>query len=318
VGLLAVGTLLFAVYLVRLDWQAVYAAVSAFPPGIALWVVALNLFAGVLKFGRWSKLLQRRGIEMPGSRFEEYLAINAGFFLGLVTPGTSGELSRSAFSGVESKRAMAIVSFEKLTDLGVLLLMVAGSAVVQFTTGMQSWLVSFAIIAVTVVAYSLFLRFDWVVTAPFRFLLGRVGNDEQIEKARSAYRELYELCQDRTAVIGSIAFSALLWVLPVVQMHLILNGFGVDVPIKTSAFAFLLPYLIGVVSMMPAGIGAFDMAVTEIGTRAISLAGVAAAMGALAPICFRILVTVPLIALGYVSQIALNIRRTRKARETAG
>ncbi len=37
----------------------------------------------------------------------------------------------------------------------------------------------------------------------------------------------------------------------------------------------------------------------------------------LAPLYFRLRVTAPLIALGYASQIVLNIRRTRKAREIA-
>ena len=42
-GLLRLGTVLFAVYLVQLDWEAVRDIHIAFPGGVAVLVVALNL-----------------------------------------------------------------------------------------------------------------------------------------------------------------------------------------------------------------------------------------------------------------------------------
>jgi uncharacterized protein (TIRG00374 family) len=308
-SLLAAGSALFGLYLVRLDWGAVRDTRSAFPVGIGFLVVVLNLLTGALKYGRWSGLLRRRGIEERGSALEEYLAINAGFFLGLVTPGTSGELTRGAFSGVSSARATSIVGYEKTSDLAVLLLMVAGSFVVQFTNGLASWVASGLILLVSGAAYVLFLRFDKMVTAPVRILLERFGNERHVETARGMYWEFYELLKDRRALVVSLGYSALLWVLPVIQMHLIMAGLGGDVPFKTSAFTFLFPYLIGVLSLIPAGIGAFDMAADAFGGRAIALAGAATELGSLAPLFFRVLVTVPLIAFGYVCQLILNAAR---------
>jgi len=308
-GLLLLGTVLFAVYLAQLDWEAVRNTRIAFPVGVAVLVVTLNLLTGALKYGRWSQLLRRRGIEERGSRFEEYLAINAGFFLGLVTPGTSGELARGAFSGVPNSRAVAIVGFEKTSDFGVLLLMVAGSAVVQFTNGISSWIASGVILFVTSAAYLLFLRFDRLATSPVRWLLERFGNSKQVNTARGVYWEFYELMRDRRALAASVMFSGLLWTLPVIQMHLILGGLDGNIPLKTSAFVFLFPYLIGILSMIPAGIGAFDIATDQIGGRAIAMSGAAGMAGSLAPLYFRLFVTVPLIALGYLCQIALDARR---------
>ena len=307
------GTALFAAYLVRLDWNAVRESRAAFPFGVAMLVIILNLLTGALKYGRWLRLLRMRGIEQRGSRFDEYLAINAGFFLGLVTPGTSGELARSALSEVPSVRALAIIGFEKLSDLGVLLLMVAGSAVVQFTSGTTSWVASILILLVTVSVYVLFLRFDRLVTGPFRFLLERFGKSSHVEAARGVYWEFYELLGDRRTLVHSAVFSALLWTLPVVQMHLILSGLDGQLPFKTSAFVFLFPYLIGILSMIPAGIGAFDIAAGQFGGRAIEMAGAAGSLGSLAPLYFRVFVTVPLIALGYVCHIALDLKRRKVA-----
>ena len=310
-GLLILGTVLFALYLGRLDWDAVKQTRNVFPVGVAALVISLNLLTGILKYGRWSRLLEKRGIDRSGGWLDEYLAINAGFFLGLVTPGTSGELARSALSDVPSSRALAIIGFEKISDFGVLLLMVAGSAIVQFTSGFTSWVVSGAIVSGTLGAYVLFRRFDRLVTWPLRFLIERFGDSEQVTTARSVYWEFYELLGDRRALVFSAFFSALLWTLPVVQMHLILTGLGGDIPFKTSAFVFLLPYLIGILSMIPAGIGAFDIATDQIGGRAITMAGAAGAFGTLAPLYFRVFVTVPLIILGYVCHIILDVRRRK-------
>ncbi len=310
-GLLALGTALFAIYLFRLDWSAAEKARSAFPAGVAVLIISLNILIGFLKYGRWSLLLQWREIDRPGSRVDEYLAINAAFFLGLVTPGTSGELARSALSKVPSSRALAIIGFEKISDLGVLLLMCAGSAVVQFTSGMTSWLASGAILFATVGAYVLFLRFHRLVTGPFRFLLERLGDASQVETARYIYREFYELLGDRRALVSSGLFSALLWTVPVIQMHFILSGLGGDIPFKTSAFVLLAPYLIGTLSMIPAGIGSFDIAAAQVGGRAIEIAGAAGGLGSLSPLYFRVLATIPLIVLGYLCHIAVDIRRKK-------
>lgn len=310
-GLLALGTVLFAMYVYRLDWGAAERTRTAFPARIAALVISLNLLAGFLKYGRWSLLLQWRNIDQRGSRAHEYLAVNAAFFLGLVTPGTSGELARSALSEVPSSRALAIIGFEKISDLGVLFLMFAGSAVVQFTSGTTSWLASGAIVFATVGAYVLFLRFHRLVTGPFRFVLERFGDSTRLETVRYVYREFYELLGDRRALVSSGLFSALLWVVPVIQMHLIIAGLGGDIPFKTSAFVLLAPYLIGTLSMIPAGIGSFDIATAQIGGRAIEMAGAAGGLGSLAPLYFRVLVTVPLIVLGYLCHIAVDIRHKR-------
>jgi len=305
-ALLVVGTILLAVYLLRLDWATVRLARQAFPVGIAISVVLLNLITGALKYGRWSQLLARRGIDTRGTAFEEYLAINAGFFIGLVTPGTSGELTRGAFSKVPNVRAVSIVGYEKTSDLAVLILMVAGSAVVQFTSGISSWIASGLILLATGLSYTMFVKYDWLVTAPVRWLLHRFGSDRQVASMRGVYWEFYDLLRDRRAILTSAVYSVLLWTLPVVQMHLIIIGLGGDIPFKTSAFTFLFPYLIGVLSLIPAGIGAFDIATDQFGSQAISMAGAAGELGSIVPLYFRLLVTVPLIALGYMSQVILS------------
>jgi hypothetical protein len=103
-ALLLFGAVLFCVYLTRVGWADVTAAGRVFPLGIALLVILLNSGTGILKLSRWQGLLRSRGISLPSSVGQKYLAVNAGLFLGLVTPGTAGELARGALSDVKNSR----------------------------------------------------------------------------------------------------------------------------------------------------------------------------------------------------------------------
>lgn len=308
-ALLVLGACLFSVYLIRLDWAAVSAAGLIFPVGTASFILLLNFGTGILKLRRWQGLLRSRGIDTPRSLGQEYLAVNAGFFLGLVTPGTSGELARGALSNVKSSRAVALVAFEKTTDLGILLLMVFASLVVQFTAGLASWVFAGVLGVLCVLFYVIYMRFDRWLTGPVKWLLGKVVSEAKQDLARSIYWEYYELVASRRVLLRSCLYSTGLWILPVLQMHMILRGMGSAPPLKTSAFLFLGPYLVGVASMIPSGVGAFDLTVNELGGRALELAGSTMVAASVAPLYFRLLVTLPLIVLGFASYVMLNIRK---------
>lgn len=298
--LLGAGTALLILYLRGLDFSAVPEAASRFSLGMVVLVVSLNLFPGALKYLRWRHFLGRRGL--AGGGFRSYLAVNASFYLGLVTPGTVGELSRAFVAGEgETGRATAVVAFEKLTDLVVLLILVVGSAAVQFTTGPTSWLVVGAAVLLVGAGHWLFLRFDNLVTAPVKFLLERVVSRDRKLSLRDAYWEFYELAQDRRLTLVSVVVSALLWIVTLAQMHLIFAGLGWELPLKTTALALFLPYLVGVVSMVPLGLGAFELTMARVSHSGLA-AGVVgdAAMG---PLFFRVLVTVPLIVGGYACHL---------------
>lgn len=309
--LFGVGTLLLGLYLYGLDYAVLIDLARSFSLGIAAVVIALNVLPGGIKYFRWRYLLDRRGLGVTG--FRGYLAVNASFFLGLVTPGTAGELSRAWVSeSEEAGRATAVVVFEKLTDFAILLLLVAGSAAVQFTEGLQSW----GIVAVAGVGvaglYALFLRYDALLTGPLKYVLSRALSDERRESLREAYWEFYELLQDRRLVLISAVASTALWLVTLVQMHLIFTGLGWTLPLKTTALALFLPYLLGVVSFIPMGLGVFELVmsrVTEIGVLASVAGGTA-----IGPLFFRLLVTLPLVLGGYASHLALTLRPRREVR----
>lgn len=307
-GLLAIGTILLGVYLWGLDYSSLLDAASGFSAGIAVAVLALNLVPGALKYYRWQRFLRGRGLE-PGD-FRGYLAVNASFYLGLITPGTVGELSRAFVAeSDQAGRATAAVVFEKLTDFAVLLLLVVGSAAVQFTTDFRSWLVVAAAAVLVGVVYILFRQFDHLMTGPLKFVLDRVVSDQRQESMRDSYWEFYELAGDHRLAVISVLVSAALWGLTLAQMHLIFVGLGWAVPLKTTALILFLPYLIGVVSLIPVGLGVFELTMSRVMESGTIGAGTAVA--GVGPLFFRFLVTLPLVVGGYLCHLALMASRGR-------
>lgn len=309
--LFGAGTVLLVLYLKGLDYSTLLRSARTFPVGIAAAVVAINVLPGGIKYLRWRHFLTERGLGVEGWR--GYLAVNASFYLGLVTPGTAGELSRAWVSeSDEAGRATAVVAFEKLTDFAVLLLLVAGSAAVQFTEGLRSWAVVGAACVGVVGLYALFLRYDGLVTTPVKYLLQRAVSQERRESLRDAYWEFYELLDDRKLTLLSAVASAALWIVTLAQMQLIFAGLGWELPLKTTALALFLPYLLGVVSLIPLGLGVFEIVmsrVTEIGILASVAGGTA-----LGPLFFRFLVTLPLVVGGYACHLSLTFIRGRSTR----
>lgn len=306
--LLAVGTGLLVVYLRGLDYGALLSAAEAFPVAVAVAVVAINVLPGAIKYLRWRHFLDARGLGIEG--FKGYLAVNASFFHGLVTPGTAGELSRAWVSeSDEAGKATAVVAFEKLTDLVVLVLLVAVSAAVQFTGGGRSWAVVGVACLAVLGGYALFVRYDRLLTTPLKLLLRHAVSDDRRESLRDAYWEFYELVEDRRLVVLSVVASAALWLVTLAQMQLIVAGLGWDLAFKTTAVALFLPYLAGVVSLIPLGLGVFELMMARVAQVDLLVTTVEGA--AIGPLFFRFLVTVPLVLGGYLCHLALTLTRWR-------
>lgn len=298
---LGAGTILLIVYLWGLDYGSLWAATGSFSLAIAATVVSLNVLPGVLKYYRWIRFLRDRGLGSSGIR--EYLSVNASFYLGLVTPGTSGELSRAFIANSARKdRATAIVVFEKLTDFVVLALLGVTSVAVQATGGLTSWVVAVGAVGLTAVGYATFRRFDHLLTRLLKWILQRTVSSSRIESLREAYWEFYELLGDRKLAAISFLVSLALWGVTLLQMHLIFYGLGWEIPLKTTALSLFLPYLAGVVSAIPLGLGVFEVSMSRLVEGGLVGLGATAELG---PLFFRFLVSVPLVVGGYLCHLYL-------------
>lgn len=290
-------------YLSGLNYTALWLSARRFPVGVGVLILGLNVVPGGVKYIRWRRVLSEMQLVAKGWR--GYLVINAAFFLGLVTPGTSGELSRAWIgNGGEARERSAAIVFEKLTDLLVLVVFATASAAIQLTEGASLLGVIALILTVVGALYVVVVNFDWILTAPLKLLVERLVPEARLSPVREAYWRFYELLEDRNLVLMSLLASSALWSVTLLQMHLIFSGLGWDVPLKTSALALFLPYLVGVVSMIPLGLGVFEVTMSK--AMSVGVVGGLGSGAALGPLFFRFLVTLPLIVGGYACHVALT------------
>lgn len=307
--LLGLGSALLAFYLARLDYDILVQRLDGFPLEYAIWIMALNALVGLVKVGRWRLLLSSRSFD--GQFLDQYLAVNSSFFMGLVTPGTIGEVSRALRVAGNTSRAFGIVLFEKVMDLGVLLMLVAVAGISQFTEGAQSWGALLGCITIVTVVYAAFCKWHDPFRRPVKLLAQKLLSRHHVEAVRSAYRELYDLMRDPWTVIGTAAVSLLLWLLPLGQMALIYEGLGLDLYLKVVALLYFLPYLVGVLSMVPLGLGTFELSLGAVAMSAGVNGRPVIGIIAIAPVLYRVLVTLPLVIFGYGCQALLTLRSGR-------
>ena len=114
-----IGLAILAFILTRIDLKATLAALKGLHWGYLLLAVAANLPLFGLKAWRWQEMLKMQGIHYPWR--DAFLVFVAGLFLGLVTPGRVGEMSKALYlkqdRDVPVSVGFANVLMDRLFDL---------------------------------------------------------------------------------------------------------------------------------------------------------------------------------------------------------
>ena len=177
----------------------------------------------------------------------------------IVTPGGSGELIKSyylkkKFNHKISKTFPTII-FERLFDLvSVSMILLIVSIILQNT---QVSLFSILILsALTIILVSLRKR------KIFNLLMKIIQKVKFLQKHSEGFVESYSVFHNlaQIKVVSKVlGISLVAWILDAIMIYFIFRGFNVDVGIIFSTFSMYISVLIGVLTMIPAGIG-----VTEI------------------------------------------------------
>ncbi len=134
-----IGLGILVLILLKLDLRATVAALARLQWGYLLLAMAANLPLFGLKAWRWQEMLKMQGIHYPWR--DAFLAFVAGLFLGLVTPGRVGEMSKALYlkqdRGVPASVGLANVLMDRLFDLYTIL--VLGSAGLVWFHLLPNW-----------------------------------------------------------------------------------------------------------------------------------------------------------------------------------
>jgi uncharacterized protein (TIRG00374 family) len=120
-----IGLGILAVILLQVDLKATLSALAGLRWGYLLLAVAANLPLFGLKAWRWQQMLHMQGIHYPWR--DVFLAFVAGLFLGMVTPGRVGEMSKALYlkqdCGLPVSEGLANVLMDRLFDLYTILVL---------------------------------------------------------------------------------------------------------------------------------------------------------------------------------------------------
>jgi uncharacterized protein (TIRG00374 family) len=299
------------------DAPAVLGALAAFPPLLVLPVLLLTVWNYALRWLRWNYYL--RVLEVIGVGWQDSLLVFlSGFAMGL-TPGKSGELTKSYWlreiAGpvhAPFARTAPIVFAERLVD-GIAMLLLATSGLISFRFGALA-LIGVAALAAAAIGL---LQARWLVYAILHALRRRTRARRLAEHLETAYESARELLT-WPRLCGAVGVGVLSWGGECVALYMILLGLGAAPGIELlnqATFALAAGSLVGSASLLPGGLGAAE------GTVAAVLDFVAhqpPAVAAAATLLIRVCTLWFGVALGAIALLVLTRRVLGVRRSLAG
>jgi glycosyltransferase 2 family protein len=138
-GIRLIGLAILVFILLKIDLKATFAVLADLHWGYLVLAIAANFPLFGLKAWRWREMLKMQGIDYPWK--DAFLAFVAGLFLGLVTPGRVGEMSKALYlkqdQGVPASVGLANVLMDRLFDLYTI--MVLGTAGLIWFRLLPNW-----------------------------------------------------------------------------------------------------------------------------------------------------------------------------------
>jgi len=292
--LLIIGSALFAGFLYQARVREAIGSVVLIKPSWLIVLIMTNLCIPLLKMMRWQTILSKFGISFEKSRM--FGAVSAGFFLGLVTPGTSGELGRAMTTDMNKTIGVSTVFFEKLFDLAVLLLIAVSALTIHYFARSISFLTSVFLWSGFVLLLFISSKKNGTIEKWGRLAVRNILPNRWKAKAVEVQDIFNSLVKNFSLSVRCVVYSLVLWIVPGVQFCIIARSLGIDANFEMVLTSFFVPYLAGIISLIPLGLGVLDFSIAGIMTRWY---GVSPALGNASVIAFRLLITFALVIWGF-------------------
>ncbi len=247
------GVAAFAVLSVFADFGKVSAALAGFNLALIPAILGLVSLSYAGRFLRWLYYLKVLKVSVP---LGQNAAIFAAGLSMTISPGKLGEVLKSVFvrqaSGAPIARTAPAVFAERATDgTGMVLWGFIGA----FALGLSPfWVFVFLGVAVFGIAV---LRSKRLSLLAERVLLKLPLLDRLAPHLRAFHGASNELLGARPLVVGT-AISFLSWGLECLGVYLCAVGLGAEAGFLMVTFVFAVSSLLGVLSMIPGGIGAVE------------------------------------------------------------
>ena len=276
----ALGVAVFLVITFLSDFGELKSALANFDLALVPVILGLVTLSYAGRFVRWLYYLRVLKVSVP-------LGQNAAIFVaGLsmtISPGKLGEVLKSVFvrqaSGAPIARTAPAVVAERATDgTG----MVAWGFIGAFALGLSPFYV-FVFLAIAIFGIVV-LRSARLSRLAERVLLKLPLLDRLAPHLRAFHGSSNELLGTRPLVVGTV-ISFLSWGLECFAVYLCAVGLGADVGFLMVVFVFAVSSLLGVLSMIPGGIGAVE---AGLALQFVRLAGMSAGLAGALTLVIRL------------------------------
>jgi len=260
--LLLFGFLIFyVVFIAYSDFQEFSINISQFEFSY-LPIILAFIFLGIIIRGTRQQLLYKQ--------IEVFISFKTGILLyisGLsmiVTPGGSGELIKSYYLkknfGYPLAKTFPVVIMERLLDL-------AGISGVLLIVGLLLGNHNIILLMLILLSVVSLIFVSGKKEKLFNFLLSILEKIPILKKQATSFSESYQVFGELTSskiMTKTLGLSFFVWMTDAIMIYFIFIGFNLNFDIIFSTFSMYGSLLLGVLTMVPAGVGVTEISFVEI------------------------------------------------------
>lgn len=314
--LLAIGLLVLAGMVIVIGPDQIFNALKTANIYYVIFAIVIEFIIIALWNTRWSLIC--KSLNIPHKQLPLFAMTIVGLAINDLTPsGRSGGepvraylLSKNSNSDFET--TFATVMGDKLFDtFPFLVLAIFAISYLMFTVHLGSTL--FSLLLISLVLFIILLAFiiyicineaagirtiEWVFRQIRRFTnKDMVKYENKATNALIGFQNtLRFIMKDRNLLIIATVISFVVWFLELFRVYIVFLGFGVSISLGMIASVFLVSSLIGIIPILPGGLGSIDGVMILL----YSMAGVSAGISTAATLVERMISLWMVIILGVI------------------
>ncbi len=292
-----IALLFYAVLLAYFNAGEIFRAAKNFNIIYAIPFFLLMSISYLFKYSRWAFFIRGAGVSVPT---KSLFMIFVSSLSMLITPGKVGDVLKSYLLkkkfGYEQRKTLPSVVLERITDLpSIAILSVAGAYSIYQNTFVL--LLPFLVLFMTLFAIKSNLC--------FRMIVGFFSNHTRTKKYSKSVESLYKNMRASTSyknlftgtLIGLVA-----WTAEGLMLYVLLLGLGIQVNFLFVVSIYAISVIVGVLSLIPGGIGASEASMFGL----LIVAGISKPEALAATIIFRALTLWLSLAIGSLMLSIIN------------
>jgi hypothetical protein len=257
-----IGLIVFVIILSKTNLGEIFQNIKNIKLSYLLFALLLTIPTFINKAFCWNYIKRKQGIKY-GLK-DSFLMYCSGLYLGLITPGRLGEISKAIYlkkDGHSMGKSLVGVILDRLTDFAILIpFALIGSLFFFGGYKKESLIVILGIIAL------LILFWISVKTGLFRWCLKIIFNKLVPLKYRESWKinfqdfisDIKKFKIEHWAVM--LLISVFSWAFYYLQMYVLAKGVGINVPFLYLAITVTVAGLITLIPVSISGIGTRDIA----------------------------------------------------------